>query len=236
MVAVPPTDDAWRHGLSATRTARVRGDRVAKTSSSGPDAQRLGYVRAVDANNVNRERLISDAKARALMRVREGYQPPVPRTAVPVGGEAWRRRSSSACISHGAPGVSVPRRALGAKLATIMAGGALSASATVSEQHLLGPEPRSIPQPGAERKTLERIQHTLKTASRCGTDSPFRELEVENRDHKPRSRRAEASSCPIDLVLHPLNQIRGSWLLGEDSRHRVGSTVVRPRIRGDGSG
>ena len=37
---------------------------------------------------MNRERLMADAKARALERVREGYQPPAPRTAIPVGGES----------------------------------------------------------------------------------------------------------------------------------------------------
>ncbi|MHC5804422.1 hypothetical protein ACYTX7_09465, partial [Streptococcus pyogenes] len=55
----------------------------AKTSASAPDAQRLGYLRPTDAYTMNRERLLSDAKDRALQRVREGYQPPVPRSAIP---------------------------------------------------------------------------------------------------------------------------------------------------------
>ena len=37
---------------------------------------------------MNRERLMADAKAKALERVREGYQRPAPRTAIPVGGES----------------------------------------------------------------------------------------------------------------------------------------------------
>ena len=36
---------------------------------------------------MNRERLMADAKALALERVREGYQRAAPRTAIPVGGE-----------------------------------------------------------------------------------------------------------------------------------------------------
>jgi 3-hydroxyacyl-CoA dehydrogenase len=36
---------------------------------------------------MNRERLIADAKAHALQRVADGYQRPVPRTAIPVGGD-----------------------------------------------------------------------------------------------------------------------------------------------------
>src|SRR6185503_12889394 len=60
----------------------------AKTSTSGPDAVRLGYLRASDAITMNRDRLIADAKAHALQRVADGYQRPVPRTAIPVGGDA----------------------------------------------------------------------------------------------------------------------------------------------------
>src|ERR671920_2259483 len=41
----------------------------AKVSTSGPDAQRIGYLRATDGFTMNRERLLSDAKHRALDRV-----------------------------------------------------------------------------------------------------------------------------------------------------------------------
>src|SRR5688500_7668902 len=55
----------------------------AKTSASAADAQRLGYLQPTYAYTMNRERLLSDAKARALQRVRDGYQPPAPRKAIP---------------------------------------------------------------------------------------------------------------------------------------------------------
>src|SRR4029078_4849832 len=58
----------------------------AKTSASGPDAIRLGYLRPVDAVTMNRDRLMSDAKARAVQRVRAGHQPPPPRRALPGAG------------------------------------------------------------------------------------------------------------------------------------------------------
>ena len=136
----------------------------AKTSTSGPDARRIGYLRPVDAFTMNRERLLADAKARALQRVREGYQPPVPRTAIPVGGDtvaaplklgvhlAWRAARIS---DHDA--------LIGRKLATIMAGGSLPHPTTVSEQQLLDLEREAFLSLVAERKTQERIQHTLKT-------------------------------------------------------------------------
>ena len=59
----------------------------AKVSTSAADARRLGYLRRDRRVTMNRERLMADAKALALERVREGYRPPAPRTAIPVGGD-----------------------------------------------------------------------------------------------------------------------------------------------------
>jgi len=136
----------------------------AKVSASAPDAQRLGYLRPTDAVTMNRERLIADAKARALQRAAEGYQPPAPRMTIPVGGDtvlaplklgihlAWRAGRIS---DHDA--------LIGRKLATIMAGGSLPHPSTVTEQELLDLEREAFLSLVGERKTQERIQHTLKT-------------------------------------------------------------------------
>ena len=139
---------------------------LAKVSASGPDARRLGYLADTDNFTMNRERLITDAKAKALerVRVREGYVKPAPRTAIPVGGAsvaaalklgvhlAWRSGRAS---DHDA--------LIGRKLAHIFAGGDLPHAATVTEQHLLDLEREAFLSLLGERKTLERIQHTLKT-------------------------------------------------------------------------
>jgi 3-hydroxyacyl-CoA dehydrogenase len=136
----------------------------AKTSASGPDAQRLGYLRPVDAITMNRDRLMVDAKARALQRVRDGYQPPAPRTAIPVGGS-----SVAATLKLGvhlawrAGRISDHDALIGRKLATILAGGDIPHPTTVTEQRLLDLEREAFLSLVAERKTQERIQHTLKT-------------------------------------------------------------------------
>jgi 3-hydroxyacyl-CoA dehydrogenase len=136
----------------------------ARASTSAADAQRLGYLRPIDAFTMNSERLLSDAKARALQRVEEGYHPPAPRLAIPVGGEtvlaplklgihlAWRAGRIS---DHD---VLIART-----LATIMAGGTLPHASTVSEQQLLDLEREAFLKLLGERKTQERIQYTLKT-------------------------------------------------------------------------
>ncbi len=82
MDALPtPTSDPLPYVQKAFETVAL-----AKVSASGPDARRLGYLADTDAFTMNRERLIAEAKTRALERVREGYVRPAPRTSVPVGG------------------------------------------------------------------------------------------------------------------------------------------------------
>jgi 3-hydroxyacyl-CoA dehydrogenase len=136
----------------------------AKVSTSAADARRLGFLDDADRVTMNRERLSSDAKEFALELVRGGYQKRTPRTAIPVGGEnllaalklgvhlAWRAGRLS---EHDA--------VVGRALAHVLAGGSLPHQTTVSEQYLLDLEREAFLTLCGERKTLERIQHTLKT-------------------------------------------------------------------------
>ena len=136
----------------------------AKVSSSGPDAERLGYLRPVDAFTMNRERLLADAKARALQRVSEGYHPPAPRTAIRVGGDAVLAALKLGIhLAWRAGRISDFDAVIGRKLATVLAGGTLPHPSTVTEQELLDLEREAFMSLVGERKTLERIQHTLKT-------------------------------------------------------------------------
>jgi 3-hydroxyacyl-CoA dehydrogenase len=136
----------------------------AKTSASGPDAIRLGYLRPVDAVTMNRERLIADAKARALERVREGYTAPARRAAIAVGGEGVAATLKLGVhLAWKAGRISDHDKLIGRKLATIMTGGNLPHATMVSEQHLLDLEREAFLSLLAEPKTRERIQHTLKT-------------------------------------------------------------------------
>ena len=59
----------------------------AKVSTSAADARRLGFLGEADRVTMNRERLMADAKALALERVREGYQ-----RAGAADGDSGRRR------------------------------------------------------------------------------------------------------------------------------------------------
>jgi len=136
---------------------------LAKISTSAADARRLGFLRPVDGISMNRERLVADAKAVALDRVREGYRKPLPRT-IPVGGD-----SVLAALKLG---VHLARRSgritdhdavVGRALASVLAGGSLPHQARVSEQYLLDLEREAFLRLCGEQKTLARVQHTLKT-------------------------------------------------------------------------
>ena len=135
----------------------------AKVSTSAPDARKLGLLRSVDGMSMNRERLVADAKAVALDRARSGYRKPLPRT-IPVGGDgvlaalklglhlAWR---AGRITDHDA--------VVGRALASVLAGGSLPHQTVVSEEYLLDLEREAFLKLCGEPKTLERVQHTLKT-------------------------------------------------------------------------
>jgi 3-hydroxyacyl-CoA dehydrogenase len=136
----------------------------AKVSTSAADAVRLDYLDATDRVTMNRERLMADAKAFALERVREGYQRPTPRASVAVGGESVLAALKLGIhLAWRAGRISDHDAVVGRALATVLAGGALPGAARVSEAYLLDLEREAFLKLCGERKTLERIQHTLKT-------------------------------------------------------------------------
>ncbi|MGH9569140.1 MAG: 3-hydroxyacyl-CoA dehydrogenase/enoyl-CoA hydratase family protein, partial [Candidatus Angelobacter sp.] len=60
---------------------------MAKVSTSASEARDLGFLAEGDLITMNRERLLSDAKERALDLARSGYKAPIPRSDIPAPGE-----------------------------------------------------------------------------------------------------------------------------------------------------
>ena len=116
---------------------------------------------------MNRERLIADAKAKALERVPEGTNRRRRGRPFRVGGDAVLAPLKLGIhLAWRAGRISDHDALIGRKLATIMAGGSLPHPSTVTEQELLDLEREAFLSLVAERKTQERIQHTLKTGNR----------------------------------------------------------------------
>ena len=136
----------------------------AKVSTSAAHAVQLDYLDATDRITMNRERLIADAKTFALERVREGYHKPIARTTIPVGGDGVLAALKLGIhLALRAGRISDHDAVVGRALANILAGGALPNQTTVSEQYLLDLEREAFLKLCGERRTLERIQHTLRT-------------------------------------------------------------------------
>jgi 3-hydroxyacyl-CoA dehydrogenase len=135
-----------------------------KVSTSAAHASAIGYLRSVDAITMNRDRLLHDAKHRALDRIREGYQPPTPRRAIRVGGASVRAALALGVhLAWRAGRISDHDALIGRKLAGILSGGSLPHASTVTEQQLLDLEREAFVSLCGEPRTLERIGHTLKT-------------------------------------------------------------------------
>jgi 3-hydroxyacyl-CoA dehydrogenase len=137
---------------------------TAKVATSSHEARSLGFLNDSDRITMNRERVLSDAKARALELVRAGYEPPVPRTDIPAPGESL--------LATLKMGVHMMRQGdyitdyevkLGAKIAEVLCGGNVTPGTPVSEQYILDLEREGFKSLCGEKKTQERIQFTLKT-------------------------------------------------------------------------
>ena len=136
---------------------------MAKVSTSGEEARTLGYLRSSDLIAMNRDRQIADAKQTALALLRTGYHPPAPAQIRVLGEEFLTGAKLAIHMMIRGGYASEYDGVVGRKLANILAGGAITAPQLVPEQYVLDLEREAFVSLCGERKTQERIAHTLKT-------------------------------------------------------------------------
>ncbi len=144
---------------------------TAKVGTSAEEDRQLGYLRRTDTYSMNRERLVADAKQTALALSRSGWKPAaatwqegVQTTQIKVLGESFLAAAKMVIHLMVRGGYASDHDAhVSRKLANILAGGALSAPQLVSEQYVLDLEREAFVSLCGEKKTQERIAHTLKT-------------------------------------------------------------------------
>ena len=137
---------------------------TAKVATSAHEARALGFLNDGDRITMNRERVLSDAKARALELLRAGYEPPVPRTDIPAPGEnLLATLKMGVHMMRQADYVTEYEVKLGGKIAEVLCGGNVTPGTPVSEQYILDLEREGFKSLCGEKKTQERIQYTLKT-------------------------------------------------------------------------
>ena len=135
-----------------------------KVGTSAEEARGLGFLSSSDRITMNRERVLSDAKTRALERVRAGYEPPVMRTNIPAQGEnILAALKMGVYLMRQGEFISDHELKLGTKIAEVLCGGNVTPGTPVSEQYLLDLEREAFKSLCGEKKTQERIQFTLKT-------------------------------------------------------------------------
>ena len=138
---------------------------MAKVSTSAYEAYDLGILqKGKDVVVVNKDRQIAMAKAHAKLMAEAGYTQPVKRKDIKVlGKQALGMFLVGTDAMEASNYISEHDQKIANKLAYVMAGGDLSEPTLVSEQYLLDIEREAFLSLCTERKTLERIQHMLKT-------------------------------------------------------------------------
>ena len=157
---LPVQDDAAK-AMAATGQV-FQTIATAKTSTSGADARALGFLRRSDGITMNRERLLTDAKAKALSLV-PGYAPPAPRT-VTLTGERGRKMLMAGDEAMASAGkVTAHDQLVAGHLASVLTGGDTDGRTPIDETALLALERAHFMQLARTPGTLARIEHMLAT-------------------------------------------------------------------------
>lgn len=137
---------------------------MAKVSTSGEEARKLGYLSARDSISMNHDRLIADAKQLALDLVKLGYRPSKPRDDLLVLGQpALAKMKLGLHLMRRAEHLSDYDLVVGTHLAKILSGGGeFTSQQRVSEQYLLDLEREAFVSLCGQKKTVERMQYMLK--------------------------------------------------------------------------
>ncbi|WP_276349151.1 3-hydroxyacyl-CoA dehydrogenase/enoyl-CoA hydratase family protein [Daejeonella sp. JGW-45] len=157
--------DEFKEGQIEQMTLRDRFLTIgmAKVSTSGVEACELGYLQKDKYSiTMNRSRLISDAKEKAIELADAGYTKPVQRKDIRVLGKQGMGIVYAGANSMFAGNfISEHDKKISEKLGYVLCGGDLSAPTLVSEQYLLDLEREVFLSLCGEKKTLERIQSIL---------------------------------------------------------------------------
>jgi 3-hydroxyacyl-CoA dehydrogenase len=113
---------------------------------------------------MNRDRLITDAKAQALRLVHAGYTAPAPRTDIPAPGDTVQATLKlGVYLMREGEYISDHDVKIANHVARVLSGGSVTAGTLISEQYLLDLEREGFLSLCGEKKTQERIAFTLKT-------------------------------------------------------------------------
>ncbi|MFQ5930902.1 MAG: 3-hydroxyacyl-CoA dehydrogenase NAD-binding domain-containing protein [Nitrospiraceae bacterium] len=151
------------HGPMAAVAAAFETIGLARVAKSAFEAKEMGFLRATDGVTFNRERLLADAKARAL-ELAKGYRPPE-QIKVTLSGPSGKAALGLALRSLQAKGeITAHDEVVAGALCEVLTGGPkVDLTEPVSEDDLFGLERAAFMRLVKTEATLARIEHTLET-------------------------------------------------------------------------
>jgi 3-hydroxyacyl-CoA dehydrogenase len=158
MAEVPPDVDPFPFVREAFMTLGM-----AKVSTSAEEARRLGFLRPSDGITMNPDRVLYEAKQRALALAAASYRPPQPAQVMAMGQDGIARFDLELHIMRRSGWISEHDQLIGHELARVMCGGELAHPQLVSEEYLLGLEREAFARLCATPKTGERLRAMLET-------------------------------------------------------------------------
>lgn len=134
---------------------------MAKVSTSGHDAKKLGYLRQQDGITVNNDYLLHDAKQAALALADAGYRAPRKKPIRVVGEAGYAVMKLGAINMRQSGYISDHDVKIADKIAFVLAGGRVPADTWVTEEYLLDLEREAFMSLVGEPKSQERMQYML---------------------------------------------------------------------------
>ncbi|WP_413061651.1 3-hydroxyacyl-CoA dehydrogenase NAD-binding domain-containing protein [Sphingomonas carotinifaciens] len=135
---------------------------TAKVAKSAAEAREMMILRRGDGITMNRDRLLADAKNKALALV-EGYVPPEKPT-FRLAGESGRVGIAGVVRDFVKKGVATPYdQVVAGRLAQVLTGGEADLVDTVTEDQLLKLERQQFMASVKDARTQARIEHMLET-------------------------------------------------------------------------
>ncbi|MFI4988546.1 MAG: 3-hydroxyacyl-CoA dehydrogenase NAD-binding domain-containing protein [Alphaproteobacteria bacterium] len=136
---------------------------TAQVAKSAFEAKEMLLLRDGDAITMNRDRLLADAKAKALKLVRR-YKVPEPLKEIRLPGPTAKAALDLAVDGFRRQGKATPHDAVVShELAVVLSGGATDITDTLSEDDLTKLERRAFMTLIRTEGTLQRIEHMLET-------------------------------------------------------------------------
>jgi 3-hydroxyacyl-CoA dehydrogenase len=137
---------------------------MAKVSTSAFEARSMRILDEADGITMNRERVVFDAKTEALSLARAAYSAPIVRADIAApGSSVLATLKLGVYLMREGEFVSDHDVKVANHVARILAGGDVMPGTLISEDDLLDLEREAFLSLCGERKTVERIGHTLKT-------------------------------------------------------------------------